>query len=212
MEIDDLFFDRSADLTITHRKRPHWKQPGKVHFVTWRQADSLAQAHLEQLRRDQDAWSRTYGAQEVGVLSLEIRRMHHRLFRARVEQWLDAGAGSCALEHPAARGVVRETLLHFEGTRYRLGSFAIAGNHVHVLVVPLPGHDLSQITHSWKSYTAKEINKMLGRTGQFWQAESFDHLVRSAAHLERFKHYIEQHVHQGAVVERRPLMNAGSGS
>ncbi|MCB0779139.1 MAG: transposase, partial [Flavobacteriales bacterium] len=84
--------------------------------------------------------------------------------------------------------------------------------HVHVLVVPLPGHDLSQITHSWKSYTAKEINKMLGRTGQFWQAESFDHLVRSAAHLERFEHYIEQHVHQGAVVERRPLLNPGSGS
>lgn len=40
MSIEDLFFDPHAELEITERDQPHWKQPGKVHFVTWRQADS----------------------------------------------------------------------------------------------------------------------------------------------------------------------------
>ena len=76
---------------------------------------------------------------------------------------------------------------------------------MHVLVVPFPGHDLSAITHSWKSYTAKAINRSLGRTGAFWKTESFDHVVRSAAHLAKYERYILRHVEQRAYVEERPL-------
>jgi len=46
--------------------------------------------------------------------------------------------------------------------------------------------------HSWKSFTAKEINKRLGQTGNFWRDESFDHLVRSAKQWQCFTHYIQQ--------------------
>ncbi len=203
---NDLFFDKRAELTITYRNRPHWKQPGKVHFVTWRQADSLAKVQLEQIWRDREEWNSKYGMQDIITLPFEAQREHHRLFRARVERWLDAGAGSCALRIPEAREVMVETLHLFHDKRYRLGSFAIAGNHVHVLVVPFPGHDLSAIMHSWKSYTAKAINKMLRRTGTFWKEESFDHVVRSAEHLARHERYIARHAEQGAYVEERRLI------
>lgn len=205
MDPNDLFFDKRAELTITYRNRPHWKQPGKVHFVTWRQADSLAKVHLEQIKRDREDWNSKYGMQDIVTLPREAQREHHRLFRARVEQWLDAGSGSCALRIPEARQVVYDTLMLFDGQRYQLGSFAIAGNHVHVLVVPYPGYDLSMIMHSWKSYTAKVINKLLGRTGTFWQEESFDHVVRSAEYLTKYERYIARHVRQGAQVIYRPL-------
>ena len=33
--------------------------------------------------------------------------------------------------------------------------------------------------HSWKSYTSKEVNKIFGRNGQFWQREYYDHLIRN---------------------------------
>jgi hypothetical protein len=65
-------------------------------------------------------------------------------------------------------------------------------NHVHVLVRPVQGHDLSDILHSWKSHTANKANEALGRAGQFWQDESFDHIVRDEQQLERFAHYIDQ--------------------
>ena len=36
---------------------------------------------------------------------------------------------------------------------------------------------------------AHRINKALGRKGEFWQKEYFDHIVRSAEQLEKFKSY-----------------------
>lgn len=206
MEFDDLFFDKYAELTITYRDRPHWKQEGKVHFVTWRLADSLPQVKLRELERDRKAWMTKHQGKELYTLDLPARREYYRLFHERVERWLDAGAGSCVLRKPGPRQEVIDALHYFNGDRYRLGAFAVAGNHVHVLVVPLPGVDLSTITHTWKSYTAKSINKLLGRTGTLWRAESFDHLVRNEASLVKFEKYISAHDRQGAYVELHELV------
>jgi len=59
------------------------------------------------------------------------------------------------------------------------------------LLVGLVGAtDMERQCYSWKKYSASEINKALGRRGRFWQEESFDHLVRSPEHFERFCDYI----------------------
>jgi type I restriction enzyme R subunit len=55
--------------------------------------------------------------------------------------------------------------------------------------MPLPGHELPEIAHSWKSFTANEANKLLGRTGQFWQPEPYDHLIRDDEDLEHSIEY-----------------------
>jgi putative DNA methylase len=51
---------------------------------------------------------------------------------------------------------------------------------------------LSQIMHSLKSYTTNEANKLLERSGQFWQHESYDHWVRDDDELERIVRYINR--------------------
>lgn len=204
--MEDLFFDEHTELDITHRDRPHWKQAGKVHFVTWRLADSLPQAKLRELELDREAWLRKYGGADVRSLDPGVRREYYRLFHERVERWLDAGVGTCVLRQPGPKKEMIDTLHHFVGSRYRLGTFAVAGNHVHVLVVPNEGVDLSSITHSWKSYSAKSINKLLGRTGQLWKEECFDHIVRSEASFWKFDKYIRAHAQQGAYVEERSLL------
>ncbi len=56
-------------------------------------------------------------------------------------------------------------------------------NHVHIVVQPAPGWELPKLLHSWKRHAAREANKILGRVGAFWQAESYDHLVRDEADL-----------------------------
>lgn len=71
-----------------------------------------------------------------------------------------------------------------------LYTWCIMPNHVHVLVEPV-NHDLSKILNSWKTFTARETNKLLGREGKpFWQREYFDHLVRNQEHLEQTHAYI----------------------
>ena len=86
--------------------------------------------------------------------------------------------------------LVATSLRHFEGQRYWLGDFIVMPNHVHLLVCLLGSTDIEKQCYSWKKYSAREINAKLGREGRFWQEESFDHLVRSPAHLEAFSMYI----------------------
>ena len=63
-------------------------------------------------------------------------------------------------------------------------------NHVHVLVTLLDGLSLSGVVHSWKSYTAKQANKLLGRNGAFWHADSFDRFMRDEDHFATTLDYI----------------------
>jgi hypothetical protein len=56
--------------------------------------------------------------------------------------------------------------------------------------------------HSWKSFSAKQANRILGRTGTFWQEEYYDRFVRDAKHFERVEAYIEWNpVEAGLCVE-----------
>lgn len=204
---DDLYFDEHGDIDATRRNLPHWQQDGKLYFVTWRLADSLPQEQLAQLNADRTAWVHRHGNALVRHLSPKLREEWYKLFHRRMQRWLDAGYGSCVLKRREAKQIMIDALHYFEGERYRLGCFAIAGNHVHVLVAPMAGIDLSDILHSWKSFTGNAINKAVGQQGRLWMDESFDRLVRDRVHLERVEAYIARHERQGVYVELRDLFN-----
>ena len=73
---------------------------------------------------------------------------------------------------------------------YELLAWVVMSNHVHVVINPTV--PLAQITKSIKCYTAREANKILGLTGQFWQHESFDHWIRDRHELAEVIRYVEQ--------------------
>ena len=93
-------------------------------------------------------------------------------------------------------------------------------NHVHLLVWPRVSP--SRFLQTLKGYTAREANRLLGRTGQpFWQAESYDHSVRDDRESDRIKAYIENNPVKGGLVAsaedylwssaaRKAEMNLGS--
>ncbi|MCC6510122.1 MAG: hypothetical protein IT423_13530 [Pirellulaceae bacterium] len=74
--------------------------------------------------------------------------------------------------------------------RYHVSDFVVMPNHAHVMVCFLPGVRLLGQCRSWKHYTAVKVNSALGRSGEFWQHESFDHLVRDPDHFIKFRNYI----------------------
>ena len=51
-------------------------------------------------------------------------------------------------------------------------------------------HSLPSILKSLKNYTALNCNRMLGRTGSFWQHESYDHTIRDEAEWRRTVRYV----------------------
>jgi len=81
---------------------------------------------------------------------------------------------------------------YFAGQRYDLRAWVVMPNHVHVVVWPHPEQSLSDILHSWKSYTSKQANKLLHREGEtFWQPESFEHWIRDDEDRARLIAYVE---------------------
>ena len=82
--------------------------------------------------------------------------------------------------------------------RYRLHAYIVMPNHVHALFELFDADDLPAILHSWKSFTASRLNKLLGRSGQIWREEYFDRLIRNAEHYENVISYYREN---GAVAE-----------
>lgn len=116
----------------------------------------------------------------------------------RIQQWLDLGYGSMILKDAKAKTLVTNAIQHFDGDRYRLDEFVVAANHVHVLMQPQKGYNLSEVLHSWKGFTGKELLKLpvaekLTTAPKVWQKESWDHIVRSKHSLQKFRDYIQAH-------------------
>jgi REP element-mobilizing transposase RayT len=73
-------------------------------------------------------------------------------------------------------------------------------NHFHALIeiwdVPI-----GEILKSWKSYTAKAANKILGRSGAFWEEDYFDRYVRDDDHYRRVVRYVENNPNKAKLVK-----------
>jgi REP element-mobilizing transposase RayT len=89
------------------------------------------------------------------------------------------------------RNVVAAALHSFDGVRYDLHPFVIMDDHVHVLVGPRPGYELTRICASWKSWTANQLQRgFRAGTCRIWQHEVFDHIVRGEHAFRRILRYV----------------------
>ena len=175
---DTLGARASRPRTIWHRTYlPHFEAGATAQHITFRLADSLPATILAQ-------W-------EVELSKLEQRDQDLER-RQRIEAYLDAGHGSCALRDPQIAELVANALHYFDGSRYELHEWVVMPNHVHALITPLYENSLSSILQAWKSYTAKEANRILGRTGSFWQADYFDRVIRNEQHWNATVAYIHE--------------------
>ena len=179
---------RPGDLVAGAHSRgylPHVKAEGGTYFVTFRLHDSLTPQVIARL----NARSRPGEDNADTAAKRNAARDYFRAF----EQALDAAQGDCWLHRPEIAALVAGALRHFDGQHYRLSGWVVMPNHVHAVVTPLPGFLLSAILHSWKSFTAKEANKLLPEktTREFWQRESYDHWCRDEAEVVRCVGYVE---------------------
>ncbi len=197
---------------ISRRSLPHSYVPGAAHFVTYRLADTLPAS----IRQELNHWCEELLNRPLatGLSRVDYRlRVHKQLF-ARYDEYLDRHHERSWLQDPKVAAIVRSNLYHHDGSKYHLMAYCTMPNHVHILFLPMSDvaqdkqaahptdecpnvgerddklSPLSKIMHSLKSYTANEANKVLGRTGSFWQRESYDHWVRNDDELERIVNYI----------------------
>jgi putative transposase len=159
---------------------PHFDGGAVVQSITFRLADSLP-------RHVYDA-----------ILSSKTDKDRFR----RLEGLVNQGRGACVLKQRDIAAVVENALLFFDGERYRLLAWAIMPNHVHVMIEQIEGHALGSVVHSWKSFTANTINKILGSSGEVWAPDYHDRFIRNLDHYEYALAYIEQNPVKARLIGR----------
>lgn len=159
---------------------PHFDACNVYQFVTFRLHDSVPASAIDNWKHDLQ-WREGLSAD-----SKEAVQLYHR-----IEKFADLGKGGCYLKDERIAGLVQDALKHFDGERYHLIAWCIMPNHVHVLIEVL-NETLPHIIKSWKSFTAHQANKLLGRSGPFWGLNYYDRYIRDEKHFEAVIDYIVQ--------------------
>ena len=190
-------FDPKGELLVHEHCRPHWSQAGAVVFITFRTHDSIPREVVERWNREKQEWLRLRGLETEAHWSSVVPKLpeveqaaFRKQFNRSRETFLDTCHGRCLLKRPELAQIVADSLLHFDGQRYRMGDFVVMPNHVHLLAAFPTAQALKEQCDSWLHYTAFQINQAIGDAGKFWQQEPFDHLVRSTEQYEYLRQYI----------------------
>jgi REP element-mobilizing transposase RayT len=155
---------------------PHWLPEEKAIFLTCRLCGSIPVGRRTSVS--------AYGDVKISD-SEKLKRTERILDRQRF--------GPLWLKNALIADIVVESILKAadELHHYRLHSYSVMPNHVHLLITP--NLSVRKITRGIKGVTAHGANEILGRAGQpFWQDESFDHWVRDEGQFWRLKRYIER--------------------
>jgi putative transposase len=179
-----------------HRHLPHIQPQGATLFITFRLADSIPLAVREKLR------------QEKAQIEARLRRLTDPAERTRVayreqrrlfgkwDQALDCNRrGPHWLRRPDVAQLVVDELHRLDKQHYLMDAFCVMPNHVHLVFTPLTDENgqyyaLSRLMQTIKGRTAIQANQCLHRRGQFWQHESYDHVVRDDAEWRRIVQYV----------------------
>jgi len=183
---------------------PHWRVPGATYAVTFRLTGSIPAAAWDAycqrravLAAKLEQTLATSGSRNSLAAVMALRCEMGELQQNILEPVLNDSHGECWLQHPEIAELVMAALRHFDGERYLLLAWSIMPNHVHVILQPYDEWKLEQIIHSWKSFTAKQANDVLGRTGGFWQEEYYDHVVRDGEDFRQQIHYVLENPRRG---------------
>ena len=192
------------------RNLPHKLPLGNKFFITTRLVDSVPQSVIQQFELEQKLAIKFI---EESYLSTDDRKTQigkqwKRNF-ANFDKYLDANAeGNHWLKQDEIAKIVSDTLHYWDKKRYDLVGFTIMSNHIHLIIDTWDTENYDEtvttIMQSIKRHTARQSNILLNREGQFWQHESYDHLIRNEREFKNIINYtVQNSVSAGLVKDWR---------
>lgn len=162
--------------TFYKRNLPHLHYSDGIYFITFRLANSIPIDKLNEMKTNANSKN-----------SQEKTR-----FFLKYETLLESGEfGEKYLANDLAAEIVVNSLRFYDNKDFNLICYTIMPNHVHmVFELNRKSEGIRKIMHSIKGYSGKECNKILYRSGKFWQDESFDRLIRDERELYMVIKYV----------------------
>ena len=105
---------------------------------------------------------------------------------------------------PTARSIALRHCLFENGRRIELHAAVVMPTHVHLLFTALENESgepfsLAAIMKGIKGSSARNINVLLRRRGQFWQDESFDRIMRAGELQNKLEYIVTNPINAGLV-------------
>ncbi len=176
-----------------YRKLPHFQPAEATFFVTFRLAGSIPMEVNLHLRENYELIKRSILQQKNWTDREKHERIYleqKRLFAA-TDNFLDTNPnGPYWLREQCVAKIVSEAIQHRDGKQYDLHTYTIMPNHVHMMMTLMPNAPaLFKVMQDLKKFTGLHSNRSLGRDGQFWEEESYDHVVRTEKSFYRIVNY-----------------------
>ncbi|MDD2229210.1 MAG: transposase [Candidatus Cloacimonetes bacterium] len=189
-----------------HRRfLPHFQAAEQIISLTWRLAFTLPshlinlhaeiQEQLQELRLQKDS---------------HLKHQQILTYTKKIEDY-DALLGRCEVsEVSLCKPIIAEMLCtafkFYDTNLYELHAYCLMPNHIHLLIKPLQNtagdyHKLSTIVQRLKSYTAKEINHIIGKQGKVWGDDYFDRYIRCQDDYNNTANYILYNPVKAGLVE-----------
>jgi putative transposase len=153
------------------RNLPHLYYNEGMYFVTYRlcgsiHPDVLTHLHLRQL-------------------NLSLHSTQQKKIFKKYDSLLDKPSNNIQyLKQTEIMEICKLSLHYYDGKEYKLICYCIMPNHVHLVFELLSKErNVSDILGSIKKYSSRRANIILQQNGAFWQAESFDRLIRDEIEL-----------------------------
>jgi putative transposase len=178
------------------RNLPHIQPRGATFLVNFRLAGSLPTLIIESLRVEAETLEQRLLAIKDPAEKLLLREGEQRKLFGKWDDALHKSqVGPFWLRDERIAQIVVDSILYHDGNWFDVLAYCIMPNHGHVVLTPYESSDtadysLARIMHNIKRNSANHANKVLGRTGSFWQHETYDHFARDNAELERMIKYV----------------------
>jgi putative transposase len=168
------------------RNLPHLQPEEATFFITYRLHGSIPLTKIAELKND----FKNLRTIKNNLNNLEKRKLHAAYFK-KFDGLLDNALNEPYwLRQDKIASIVSDSLFFNDAKAYDLICFSIMPNHVHLTLSTFQDSPpLYEILQKHKRFTALQCNKILKRTGSFWHAESYDHLVRDDDELKRVIKY-----------------------
>ena len=214
---------------FSKRHRPHIHPPDSIIFVTYRLAGSIPKAVVRAYKAKKDWLVNQLNVVRKADLANsdeQMRRWHaqveefNRAWFVKFEDVMHkAKTGPMWMKNEHVADSVASSLQKLDGNAYRLDAYSVMSNHVHAVFKPFlserelregfdeRGHlifisqhpGLSRIMQSLKGGSSRECNRILSRAGQFWEHESFDHVIREGKFYDTIRYVLNNPVKAGLV-------------
>lgn len=112
-----------------------------------------------------------------GAIPEDKRRQIYSDFRG-YERLLHLPEGEHWLSDPRLAALVFDKLIWLSNEVDTMHAFTIMSNHVHLMMALKPEQHLSTLMQLVKGATSHQCNRILERSGKFWQTDRYDRVLR----------------------------------